>query len=69
MSNNVKCQWCSSPRLIPGMLEGVSFVPNATDRKFMSKGVYGITAHACLDCGRIDCIGLDVKVLERLVKK
>lgn len=69
MPDNNKCERCGSIRFVSGTLEGVSFVPKATERKFISKGVYGITANACLGCGYLTGPCLDPKALEKLVER
>lgn len=67
MADTNKCEQCGSSRLVSGTLEGVSFLPKATARSLLSKGVYGITANACLACGHLMGLGLDVKTLEMLL--
>lgn len=63
------CAKCGSDRLVRGTLEGVSFVPKVAERKYLSKGIYGITAQTCLECGSLADLGLDANTLRRLIEK
>jgi hypothetical protein len=66
--NETKCEYCGKDGLISGTLEGVSFVPSSGKTKFMEKGVYGLTACACTECGRLSLLKLDTKILKKILK-
>jgi len=63
-----KCDFCENGSLVPGTLEAVSFVPTTTKKiRFFKKGVYGIKVFACLNCGRLSHLALDVDTLKEIV--
>jgi len=67
MNTQTKCERCGKENLVKGTLEGVSFVPATKQRKFLSKGVYGIEALVCIECGNLSSLGLDATVLKKLI--
>lgn len=69
MSEETKCEYCGKEGLLKGTLEGVSFVPEASKRKLMETGVYGVRALACPECGRLSGFQLDAAVLKKLIGK
>jgi hypothetical protein len=60
------CKSCGKEALVKGTLEGVSFVPEAIAGKWISKGVYGIQAIVCAECGRFADLTLDPEALKRI---
>jgi hypothetical protein len=69
MSEINKCEYCGKEGVVKGTLEAVSFVPETSKPKLMTKGVYGLCALACLECGRLSGLQLDPAVLKRLVSR
>ena len=67
MNDKSKCEYCGKDGVVKGTLEAVSFVPDASKPKLMSRGVYGLSAFACSECGRLTGLQLDAAVLRRLV--
>jgi hypothetical protein len=53
--------------LIFGTLEAVSFVPAKQKAKFMAKGIYGLSAFACSECGRLSFLKVDVATLKKTI--
>jgi len=66
MSEEIKCERCGKGNLVLGTLESVSFVPVTKKRRFMTKGIYGLTALACPECGSLCAFKLDVAALKKL---
>ena len=64
------CQFCKKGELIEGTLEGVSFQPLSEQKRFISKGVYGVKVMACPECGHLSEFKLsDLDALRRIMKK
>ena len=63
------CEFCRKAEVVEGTLEGISFEPSSECKKRFATGVYGITATACPECGRLADIKLDVRVLKKILKK
>ena len=63
------CEYCGKGDLLEGTLEGVSFKPSSEDKKWLAKGIYGIKAMACPECGRLSNFSIDTETLRKLMKK
>ena len=66
-ADNGSCQSCKKGKLVEGTLEGVSFQPRSEWKKWFSKGVYGIRAKACSNCGRISDMAIDTETLRKII--
>jgi hypothetical protein len=67
MNEIKKCEFCGKGDLVLGTLEAVSFVPVKGKKRFFDKGVYGMKAFACLNCGRLSHFALDIDTLKEIV--
>jgi ribosomal protein L37E len=68
MSEEIKCERCGKGSLVLGTLEGVSFVPVTNKRRLITKGIYGLTALACSECGWLTSFKVDPAALKKLVE-
>jgi hypothetical protein len=66
MNEEGSCEHCGKTKLVKGTLEGVSFVPETVTSKWLAKGVYGIQAVACAECGRLSDFKLDADTLKKI---
>lgn len=60
---------CGSTQYIEGTLEAVSFEPISEKKKIFSKGIYGISAKVCIDCGKVDSLFVPSEPLKDLLAK
>jgi hypothetical protein len=58
---------CPHVRLVTGTLEGVAFQPDKSSKRRFSRGIYGLVAEVCLDCGNILQITVDVQTLKDVI--
>ena len=62
------CRECQQAEVVEGTLEAVSFEPTSQCKKFFTRGVYGLKAVACPNCGSVYGIHLDEKELRKIIK-
>ncbi len=65
----MECEHCGYAQLVKGRLEGLSFVPEKEEKKFLATGVYGIVAMVCPKCGRMRDFMIDTATLGKILKK
>ncbi len=64
----MKCEFCNKEsEVVNGTLEGVSFVPETQDRKWIKTGICALETTVCADCGRILTIKVNKESLKGLL--
>jgi hypothetical protein len=61
----MNCPHCHREHTVEGKLEGVSFFSHNQAKKFIGKGIYGIEATLCLDCGCLNNVHIDKEVIKK----